>query len=272
MANNERNPVSKALKALTWMAQSPSPDIGVRDLAVGLGVSPSGAHRILTSLSEDGFVRQITSSGRYVIGLEMLRVAHLVTARAPLRDAALKHMRRLVDLCNENALMGVYDSGRRQMMFVATIESSHPLRYVIELNQWVPVHAGATGLAILAFLEEDERRAVIEDTKLSALTDQTITESYRLEAELEVIRRRGYAITRGQRIAGAVGLAVPIFGSDGLVVGDICLTIPQQRFDESSVSQIAKLLLDCAAHVTTDIGGKPKNYSYPAAERRFKHA
>lgn len=265
MKNNERNPVSKALKALTWLAQNPAADIGVRDLAAGLSVSPSSAHRILNSLCEDGFVQQIEATGRYAIGIEMFRLASLVASRSPLRETALKHMRKLVDLCNETALLGVYDYSRKQMIFAASIESEHQLRYAIELNKWVPVYAGASGLAILSFLDEDEISAVIERSRLAALTDQTITEVYRLRAELEVIRQRGYAMTRGQRIPGAVGLAAPLFGSDGRVVGDVCLTIPQQRFDERSVKQIAKLLLDCTNGITADIGGKKGAYSERAA-------
>jgi DNA-binding IclR family transcriptional regulator len=265
MKNTERNPISKALGALGWIVQNSASDIGVRDLAAGLGVSPSSAHRILGALSDAGFVESSESKGRYKVGLEMIRLANMVAGRMPLREAAMKRMRRLVDLCNETALLGAYDHGRKQMIFAATVESTHPLRYAIELNKWVPVHAGASGLAILAFLGEDETQAVIERTRLAALTDQTITEAYRLRAELEEIRRRGYAITRGQRIPGAVGLAAPVFGSGGRVVGDVCLTIPQQRFDESSVQQITKLLLECTEGVTSDIGGKPNAYSEQAA-------
>lgn len=265
MKNTDRNPVSKALKALTWLVQNPKPDVGVRDLAAALSISPSSAHRILNSLCEDGFVQQSENTGRYAIGIEMFRLANLVASRSPLREAAMKHMRKLVDLCNETALLGVYDHDRKQMIFAASVESEHQLRYAIELNKWIPVHAGASGLAILSFLSEAEISAVIERSRLSALTDQTITEVYRLRAELETIRKRGYAMTRGQRIAGAVGLAAPIFGSDGHAIGDVCLTIPQQRFDERGVKQIAKLLIDCAQEITADIGGKKNARSDRAA-------
>jgi IclR family acetate operon transcriptional repressor len=145
------------------------------------------------------------------------------------------------------------------MMFATSVESRHSLRYAIELNKWIPVHAGASGLAILAFLDDNEIHSVIERTRLTTLMDHTITEAHRLQTEIEAIRQRGYAITQGPRIPGAVGLAAPIFGSDGRLIGDICLTIPQQRFDPASVTHIARLLIDCTTGITSDIGGIRKH-------------
>lgn len=265
MKNTERSPVSKALKALIWLVQNPAPDVGVRDLAAGLGVVPSSAHRILGSLCEDGFVKQNKSNGRYALGLETFRLAHLIVARAPWRTAALTHMRKLVDRCNETALLGVYDAHRQQMVFAAAVESGHQLRYAIDLHTWMPVYAGASGLAILAFLGDDEIASVIERSRLSALTDATITDASRLRAALTVVRQQGYAITHGHRVPGAVGLAAPVFGSDGRVIGDVCLTVPEQRFDKRGVAKLTKMLLACTGGITADIRRQHGNTSARAA-------
>ena len=167
-------------------------------------------------------------------------------------------MRRLTEACNETSLLSVYDNMRQEMMFLAMIESSHPLRYSVELNKWLPVHAGASGLAILAFLTDAEIAAIIDRTKLVPLTSRSITKRYRLEAELQKIREQGYALTHGQRTPDAVGLAAPVFDSRGVVVGDICLTIPESRFEPASGERIAKLLKACAGEVTKAIGGQAR--------------
>ena len=265
MRNADRNPISKALKALSWLVQTEPDEVGVREMASALRVSPSSAHRLLSALVEEGFVRQDERTARYSLGLEFLRLAHVAIARAPVRQAALPHMRRLVDACNETALLGLYDPARQEMIFAASVDSTHSLRYAIELNRWIPVYAGASGLAIVAFLSDAEIRSIIERTRLVPLTGRSITESYRLEAELENIRRLGFAVTHGHRIAGAVGLAAPIFGAAGEVVGDICLTIPEQRFDESSKGRLIELLRTCAACVTVDISGHPMQTNEAAA-------
>jgi IclR family acetate operon transcriptional repressor len=253
-----RTPGLRVLKALTWIVQEKSQEVGVREMAVGLGLSPSTAHRLLSELVKADFVKHNPHSGRYSLSLEFLRLAHLTIAHVSLQQVALMHMRRLTDACNETSLLGVYDSMRQEMMFLAMIESSHPLRYSIDLNKWLPVHVGASGLAIMAFLSDDEISMIIDRTRLAPLTSRSITERYRLEAELQKIRERGYAITRGQRTPDAVGLGAPVFGSNGEVIGDICLTLPESRFDPASEKRIAELLMACADAVTKAIGGQVK--------------
>lgn len=253
-----RTPIQKALKALTWIVQLRADDVGVREVAAGIGVSPSTAHRLLSELVKADLLKHNRHTGRYSLSLEFLRLAYLTIGHAPIRQVALSYMRRLTDACNETSLLGVYDRMRQEMMFLAMIDSSHPLRYSIELNKWLPVHVGASGLAIMAFLSEAEIARIIDRTRLAPVTARSITERYRLEAELQTIRERGYAITRGQRTPDAVGMAAPIFDSTGEVVGDICLTIPESRFDPHSECRIAELLKSYANEVTSAIGGQVK--------------
>ena len=162
----DRNPITKALRVLSWLIQEPSGSTGVREMATALGLSPSNAHRLLTVLAEEGLVRQDAVSSKYHLGVEFYRLANIAAAKAPIRQAALKHMRRLVDACNETALLGIYDDLKQEMIFVARVESKHALRFAVELNQWMPVHVSASGLAIVAFLPEDEIEQIIARTRL----------------------------------------------------------------------------------------------------------
>ena len=255
-----RTPGLKVLKALSWIVQEKSNEVGVREMADSLSVSPSTAHRLLTELVKADYVKHNVHTGRYSLSLEFLRLAHLTIAQVPLQEVALAHMRRLTEACNETSLLGLYDSMRQEMMFLAKIDSTHPLRYSVELNKWLPVYVGGTGLAIMAHLSDAEILSIVARTRLAPLTDRTITQRTRLEAELEKIRRRGYAITFGQRTPGAVGLAAPVFGSSGEVIGDICLTIPESRFEPESESRIGSMLKACARDVTETIGGQVKSY------------
>ena len=252
----KRDPVVKALKLLAWLIEQPGGSAGVREIATSLNMTPSGVHRLLTVLVDEGMVRQAPETSRYSIGIELYRLSNIAAAKAPIRRVALKHMRRLVDACNETALLAIYDRSRLEMIFAASVESSLPLRYMIELNQWLPIHVGAAGLAIMAFLTPDEIASVIDRTRLSPRTNLSITEPYKLQIELEKIRKNGCASTKGQLIPGAAGLAAPIFSSSGEVLGDISLTIPEQRLAQGGEEKLLELLMECTAQITADIGGR----------------
>jgi IclR family transcriptional regulator, acetate operon repressor len=187
----------------------------------------------------------------------MVRLAHLAVERVPVQKIALPHLRRLAEETNETALLGLYDRNRQEVMFTAAIEAPEPqpLRYLNQMQTWLPLHAGATGLAILAFLPEKERDALIKKQKLVAVTDRTITDHRKLAQALGRIRRSGYSCTQGQRTPGAVGIAAPIFGPSGEVIGNAFITLPEQRFERSREREFAEHVMRCARRVTHEFGG-----------------
>jgi IclR family acetate operon transcriptional repressor len=162
-----------------------------------------------------------------------------------------------VDACHEASFLALYNRERQEIVTVAGVESTHTLRYVVEMYKWKPIHVGAAGWAIMAFLPEAERRAVIERTGLVPVTGRSITEPHRLEEELAGVRRRGYAVTHGQRIRGAVGLAAPLFDQSGSVFGGVGISLPEQRFEPGSEGALAALLLSCTHRIMADTGGRP---------------
>jgi IclR family acetate operon transcriptional repressor len=239
-------------------------DWGVREVAARLGVSPSSAHRLLNLLQREGWIEADGASGRYRASLEFFRSAWRVAAAFPLHRAALPVMQSLVAACNETAFLGVYEPTRMEMMFLTSVESAHPLRYVVAIQEWLPVHVGASGLAIMAFLSAAERRAIVERTRLAPVTARSVTAPDALERELETVRRRGYACSHGQRIPGAVGMAAPVWGPAGRVVGDLVLTIPEQRFDAAAEPALAGLVVAHAHRITRELGGVPDVLPLPS--------
>jgi DNA-binding IclR family transcriptional regulator len=257
----ERKPISKTLRALSWLAESSTPEVGVRQLAAAMNIAPSSAHRILLALSEAGFVRRDGRTQRYALGNEFLRLSHLAIAKAPLRQAAAEAMRRLVENCDESALLGIYDDGRQEMIYAASVDSKHSSQRAIQLNKWIPVRTGASGLAILAFLKEAEARSIVQRLTLPAPGGAGRADPGRLATELATVRRQGYAFTRCQWIAGAVGLAAPIFGSHGKVLGDVCLTIPARRLGDGSKDRLVDALRCCVSEITKNLGSTPQSFA-----------
>lgn len=256
MVERRRNPLGKALQMIRHLVETPDRAWGVREIARELGMSHSTAHRTLNLLEDEGFVEQDRDTAAYRLGLEFFRLAWQATNSHSMRNAALPILRDLVEECNETGLFGLYDPNRGEMMFVATVESSHPLRYVIELNRWLPIHAGATGLAILAFLPSDEQQDIINHAFTDPpLTASTIADPSIMATTLEEVRKKGYARTHGQRIQGAVGIAAPVWAPAKRVIGDVAVTLPEQRFSLDQEKRLAESVITAAARLTRQLGG-----------------
>lgn len=226
---------------------------GPREIARGVGMNASTVQRLLGLLEDERLVRR-EEGGRYELGVEFLRLAWSVSGRRSLRELALLHMRELVEQSGETAILGLYDPARRQTCIVAVIESSEPVRYVFELYEWRDLHAGASGRAVLAFLPEPERRAVLEGP-LERVTERTVTDPNELDKILAEVRERGYALSVEERRAGGVGIAAPVFGADRRVIADVGLAIPTQRFDPPDEARLAELVVRAAERITETVAG-----------------
>lgn len=257
--------MKRALCVINVMVENPGANWGVRELARACQWPASTVHGVLQALEEQGLVRMNAGDGRYRLGLEFFRIAWRATAGAPMRSIALPLMTELVTQCDETAYLGVYDQSRSEMMIAATAESRQPLRYVLEQGRWFPVHAGAAGLAVLAFLPPEERQEIVVRVGLKPVTKNTITVPVELERELGQIRRQGYALARGQRIPGSVGIAAPIWGPEGRVVASLGLTVPEQRFDTSREGELAPLVVQFAQRIAEQQGGSVVGFSSPSA-------
>ncbi|GAA3666405.1 IclR family transcriptional regulator [Microbacterium marinilacus] len=246
----ERNPIASATRVLGALAELPEP-AGVRELARLLGSPASSVQRTLEAAAESGLVR--SADGRWELGWEFHRLAAVTQQRQPFRVAE-PVLRALSDRTGETALLAVYDAGRGRRMFVAQAEAAgHAVRFVPELYSWLPMHAGASALAILAFLPDDERARVAADG-LPPLTGTTITSALELERTLARVRDEGVAVSRDQVNLGASGVAAPLRARGG-VAGSLAVIVPNQRFDDGVELVLRKAVADAAATLSALLDG-----------------
>lgn len=247
----EREPAARAIDVLLWLADHTADTWGVRQVAREMNASPSTIYRVFQVFESRDLVTK-NADGRYSPGLELFRVSQLFSQRLSPVKIAKPHLEELAEACGETVLMAAYGARRGQMIVVDIIDAPHPLRWVVSKHRWYAIHSGATGLAMFSFLPEDERTAVYQ-RELERFTDRTIVSPGQLEAEAARIRARGYAFSRGQRSKGAVGLGAPIYDAAGDVFGDVCVTIPEGRFDPSQEPKLGQLLVATAAGISADL-------------------
>lgn len=162
--------------------------------------------RFLRSLETGSWVTR-TADGGYALGPAILALAgHYLSADAVIA-AASGPMLRLRDFLGETTTLSRVSGSSRTC--VQEFPSTQPLRLVLGLGEAGPLHAGASGLVLLANMPAD-RRARILSQQPSRLTDRTITSPEMLEVECARIREQGFSFTHSQRTVGAAAMAIPI--------------------------------------------------------------
>ena len=161
----EREPAARAIDVLIWLADHAASHAGdtwgVREVARAMNASPSTIYRIFQVFESRDLVTK-NADGRYTPGLELFRICQVFAQRLSPVKIAKPHLEKLALACGETVLLAAYGARRGQMIVIDIIDAPHPLRWVVRLNQWNAIHSGATGLAILAFLPADERRALYQ--------------------------------------------------------------------------------------------------------------
>jgi DNA-binding IclR family transcriptional regulator len=243
--------VARVTLLLRVLAEAPG-ESTLGQIAGRMKLPVSTTHRLLNLLLEQGFVERGQDSRSYRCGLEFLRIGGLVSSRAQLTDMAEPFMRTVVAECDETCLLSVYMPHNRSSMIAKVIYGSHPLRYVATLYQPSSLVWGATGLGILAYLPQDVIQDVVAREGPSPASGKVVR-TQALRRDMAAIRDRGYACTRGQKIAGAVGISAPVFNAHG-VVAALCITVPETRYQDGMEPRLATLLRQQAERFSATLG------------------
>ena len=223
--------------------------ISLTELADLVGLPKSTSLRFLRSLEPDGWIVR-NPEGHYSLGPAVVALASQYVSSDPVLAAAPSLMRELRNRLGETiSLSRVMGLGRTCLQEFPSLE---PLRLVLGVGNVGPLHAGASGLLLLAHLATDVRQEVYA-AGLRRFTPITPTRPAELEKECAAIRDQGWAITYGQRTAGGVAVAVPV--ADHNAPGGVsALGVfgPQARFDtKADERRWRDALLECAATLAT---------------------
>ncbi len=248
--------VARVVQLLACLAEADGP-VSIKFLCQTLKLPASTVHRLLGLLADEGMVERSADRPVYAPGLELVRIASLLASKVRIVDVAKPFMRAIVRDCDETCCLIQYIPAQRKVMALHAEFSSHPLRYRIELFQPHSLLWGATGRSVLAFLEPEEIAVALSDNDASPATGIALPDREAVITELAEIRARGYAITHGQKIGGAVGIGTPLFNSERKTIGSLCLTIPETRFNKKTQARLLQILMQRAGELSRALGFAP---------------
>lgn len=243
--------IERAVDVLMLFGDVDDPTLGVTEIAAKLDLSKAVVHRILSSFRTSGFVEVDETTHRYQLGPALARLGLVYLDRVDVRRIARPVLERLSAETDETATLSVRTGTSR--VYLDQVTPSRDVKMVVQLGHSVPLHAGASSKAMLAFLPAAEIDAYIKEVGLERLTDATLTSARALKADLARVRQQGYATSRGERLRGAASVAAPVFGHDGTVVAAMSVSGPVERF-QSRLDAVAERLVDAAAEVSGRLG------------------
>lgn len=222
--------------------------IGVSELARRLKLSKAVIYRILRSLASRALIEFDIYSREYRLGPQAAIFGIHVLRQLDLRPAAREELIALRDATRETTTLSQLFGNKRT--YAEQFESPQEIKMTVELGRPYPLSLGASSRAILAHLPESEIEQALIGRPVGSgglpMADE-------IRKDLAGIRAAGYAISYGQRLAGAASIAVPVFGSEGQAVGSISICGPVARFDGEAVAGHIPLIIAAAARISSSL-------------------
>ena len=216
-----------------------------QEIAVALGIPVSSLSYLLGTLVDRGYLAR--EGRRYSAGpgLERLQAR---THGFTLAERAAPLVRALRVQLNETASFWVRSEWTVEA--IVTESSEQALRYSVSAGERLPMHALASGKALLAALPDEELDRYFAEAERARFTPSTVTGEKALRRELAEVRKRGYALTDEEYSLGirGIGRVVTIGGEP---VGSLSLGIPKARLDEALLRRATDLLARTAALLET---------------------
>ena len=243
--------VDRAVALLLALGETEG-EAGVTELARRLGLHKSTASRLLATLQRRGLVEQDGETGRYRLGLVVIRLAERAERTLDLRSLALPELERLARTTHETASLCVLDGDA--LLTVAQADGPNLIAVADWTGRTMPLHAAAAGKALLAALAEREVLRLVR-RGLERRTERTVTELEPLLEDLARVRRRGYATAFGEYEVGLNAVAAPVHDARGTVVAAVDIWGPAFRLTPRRVPELALAAREAAAAVSSRLGG-----------------
>lgn len=198
-------------------------------------LSPSTAHRILSSLIQNQLVER-DSSGHYRFGVRLNKLGTKRRVRSDLRAISAPIMAVLRDKLSETVNLTV-----REGDAVLYIDKATPNR-MMQVQQLIgsraPLHVTAVGKLMLGLGDKPEIKAYSKRTNLPIYTRKTICKYSDLFRVCKESIELGYGLDNEEAEIGVGCIGVLIYDQSGTAIGGLSVSAPIARRQLSWVDDI----------------------------------
>ncbi|MGC9667564.1 IclR family transcriptional regulator domain-containing protein [Planosporangium sp. 12N6] len=242
--------VEKAFRLLQAFSAE-HPTVTVSEAAQLTGLTRATARRILLTFQRLGFAEAVGREFR--LTPHVLRLGYGYLNSQPVAERAQPHMRALADKLLESCSMATLDAD--EIVYLARVPAARSMSITLSVGSRLPAYPTSMGRVLLAALPPEQLQAYLDGVELRRLTPRTIDDTEALRAELERVRRHGYAVVDGEREEGVRSAAAPVRDSSGTVIAAINVSANAARVSLKILrEEFVPHLVATADAVSRDIG------------------
>lgn len=245
----------RALALLNRIAESADEGTTLTELAQQVGLPSSTAHRLLTTLEQERYVRFDRGGRIWSVGVQAFITGCSFSKTRNLGTLARPHMVHLMEESGETVNVAIEDDG--EAVYLAQVECRQIMRAFARPGLRVPLHCSAVGKAILSTMSNKILSKILHQRGMPRLTVKTITSPAALRANLDEIRATGFAVDDEEHAVGLRCIAAPILDEIGNVAAAVSVSGPAVRIDKEGVTRLGALVRETAQAISSEMAPSP---------------
>ena len=247
--------LKKALQILDLFTEE-RPNWTQAELARETKLARSTLGRLVRFLSAAGYLME--QRGRYTLGFAAIDLGRRAQLQFDLVGLCQSFLEELAQATAETVILTGYDDIHMRVVCLAQIPSRQGgLRVFENVGTAYPLHSGATGKAILAFLAEQQIDEILKGD-ITGVNPATTMTADALRRQLAQARADGFIVTREETYPGVVGIAVPILTPQRRPLGTIAIAAPMQRMEQAQIDAYARQLVEVSHRSAARVAGDAK--------------
>jgi len=233
-----------------------SQGMSIRDLSSGLNLPKGTIHRILSSLSYFGYIRQDPATKLYFLGLKLMDLNAQLSSQLDFRKVAEPILRDLAEKTKQTAHLVILD--RDEVVYVDKIETLQPtggLKMASRIGSRNPAHSSAVGKVLLSYFTDEGLTDFLQKRGLPRRTQNTITRRDDFRDHLKIVRSQGYATDDEENEQGIRCVGAPIFDDKGRPVAAISVSGSVFQMTKETVEGVMRrAVMAAAAEISRRLG------------------
>jgi DNA-binding IclR family transcriptional regulator len=253
--NNLVQTIERISVILDILGQNPQ-GISIRDLSSKVSLPKGTTHRLLSSLSYLGYVRQDPKTRNYLLGFKLVELGNILLGQLDLRKEAAPFLNDLAERTKETVHMVILD--RNEVVYIDKVEGDHNpsgLRMASRIGLRNPAYSSAVGKVLLSHFPDEELNQFFKGKGLTKRTENTITDMTQLKEHLKMVRNQGYAIDDEENEKGVRCVGAPIYNEAGNAFAAISISGPAFRVTKKMAQEILKKeVMETALKISQRLG------------------
>lgn len=244
--------VSRALDILELFLDRPA--LSAPQITEKLDLPRTTVHELVTTLVDRGYLEAVAGAPtRFRLGMRLFQLGSQFADRLDLVREAQEAAGKVAASCDETVHVAVLDG--TNVVYIAKVDSTHPVRMVSAVGRRLPAHCTAVGKMLLSGLSEEALDARYPRSQnLAAMTPRSIVSPTRLRTQLGEIRQAGVSFDDCESNEAVRCVAAGVYDHTGRMVAAMSVSTPIMRWNDDNAAQWAELIAEGAQSLSQRLG------------------